>query len=69
MDMSGVKLTTLQDRSVVHLGDGIKELLWHSKEKNVDLMSAECWSRLGQKPFKDDSVPEIMVSSKVDSEA
>lgn len=53
-----VNLTNkVQDRSVTHMGDGKSELLWESKEKDVALMSAQCWSRLGEKPFEDDSVP------------
>ncbi|KAF7547467.1 hypothetical protein G7046_g8992 [Stylonectria norvegica] len=53
-----IKLTIGMDKSVVHMGDGEKELLWRSKEKNPALMAAQCWSRLGAKPFEDDSVPQ-----------
>jgi len=42
-----------QDRSVTHLGDGKSELLFQGKETDEALMSAMCWSRMGQKPFED----------------
>ncbi|KAL6875087.1 FAD/NAD(P)-binding domain-containing protein [Trichoderma novae-zelandiae] len=49
-----IKLTLGLDRSVTHLGDGKSELLFTSKETDEALMSAMCWSRLGEKPFKDE---------------
>ncbi|RFU78998.1 apoptosis-inducing factor [Trichoderma arundinaceum] len=48
-----IKLTLGLDRSVTHLGDGNSELLFPSKETDDALMSAMCWSRMGEKPFED----------------
>ncbi|GJN67696.1 hypothetical protein PLICBS_001724 [Purpureocillium lilacinum] len=48
-----IKLTLGLDRSVTHLGDGKSELLFQGKETDEALMSAMCWSRMGQKPFED----------------
>ncbi|CAM1509031.1 Fc.00g027700.m01.CDS01 [Cosmosporella sp. VM-42] len=57
-----IKLTLGLDRSVTHMGDGKSELLWGSKEKDEALMAAQCWWRLGQKAFEDDSVPQDKVA-------
>ena len=38
---------------MTHLGDGASELLFKGKETDEALMSAMCWSRMGQKPFED----------------
>ncbi|KAH6605772.1 apoptosis-inducing factor [Trichoderma cornu-damae] len=48
-----IKLTLGLDRSVTHLGDGNSELLFPGKETDEALMSAMCWSRMGEKPFED----------------
>ncbi|KAK8131558.1 FAD/NAD(P)-binding domain-containing protein [Apiospora sp. TS-2023a] len=48
-----IKLTLGLDKSISHVGDGKTELFWHSKEKNIDLMSVGAWKRLGAKPFED----------------
>ncbi|KAL7951742.1 FAD/NAD(P)-binding domain-containing protein [Trichoderma barbatum] len=48
-----IKLTLGLDRSVTHLGDGNSELLFPGKETDDALMSAMCWSRMGEKPFED----------------
>ncbi|KAL7938588.1 FAD/NAD(P)-binding domain-containing protein [Trichoderma chlorosporum] len=48
-----IKLTLGLDRSVTHLGDGSSELLFPAKETDEALMSAMCWSRMGEKPFED----------------
>ncbi|UNI19318.1 hypothetical protein JDV02_005509 [Purpureocillium takamizusanense] len=48
-----IKLTLGLDRSITHLGDGKSELLFKGKETDEALMSAMCWSRMGQKPFED----------------
>ncbi|KAM0254005.1 hypothetical protein ACHAQJ_006975 [Trichoderma viride] len=49
-----IKLTLGLDRSVTHLGDGNSDLLFSGKEPDEALMSAMCWSRMGEKPFQDD---------------
>ncbi|KPM40295.1 hypothetical protein AK830_g6291 [Neonectria ditissima] len=59
-----IKLTLGMDRSVTHIGDGQKELLWESAEKNEELMAAHCWWNLGVKAYEDDSVPLDMVSTE-----
>ncbi|KAF7535575.1 hypothetical protein G7Z17_g13181 [Cylindrodendrum hubeiense] len=64
-----IKLTLGLDRSVTHLGDGQKELLWKSKEKLVELMAAQCWQHLGAKPYEDDSIPQDMIPSEAAKEA
>lgn len=38
---------------MTHLGDGNSELLFKSLEKEEALMSAMCWTRMGEKPFED----------------
>jgi hypothetical protein len=38
---------------MTHLGDGKSELLFKSKEEDEALMSARCWTALGEKPFED----------------
>ncbi|KAI1114540.1 hypothetical protein F5Y14DRAFT_413651 [Nemania sp. NC0429] len=48
-----IKLTLGLTRSVTHYGDGKSELLFPGKETDEALMSAMCWSRMGQKPFED----------------
>ncbi|KAJ8123755.1 hypothetical protein O1611_g9520 [Lasiodiplodia mahajangana] len=48
-----IKLTLGLTKSVTHYGDGNSELLFHGKETDEALMSAMCWSRMGQKPFED----------------
>ena len=50
------------------MGDGKSELLWESKEKDEALMAAQCWWRLGQKAFEDDSVPQGKVAPLVKEE-
>ncbi|KAK7432316.1 hypothetical protein QQZ08_001263 [Neonectria magnoliae] len=59
-----IKLTLGMDRSVTHIGDGQKELLWESVEKDEELMAARCWWNLGVKAYEDDSVPADMIASK-----
>ncbi|KAF4984775.1 hypothetical protein FDECE_17023 [Fusarium decemcellulare] len=54
-----IKLTLGLDRSVTHLGDGKKELLFASKEKNEALMAAQAWKKFGAKPFEDDYTKEV----------
>ncbi|KAI0836739.1 FAD/NAD(P)-binding domain-containing protein [Hypoxylon sp. FL0890] len=49
----GIKLTLGLDKSVANVGDGKTEFLIPSKEKNVALMSAGAWHKLGAKPFVD----------------
>ncbi|KND86892.1 Apoptosis-inducing factor 2 [Tolypocladium ophioglossoides CBS 100239] len=58
-----IKLTLGLDRSVTHLGDGVSELLFKSKETDEALMSAMCWARMGQKPFDDPYMKERNVGS------
>ncbi|KAK5637708.1 hypothetical protein RRF57_013423 [Xylaria bambusicola] len=48
-----IKLTLGLTRSVTHYGDGKSELLFPGTETDEALMSAMCWSRMGQKPFED----------------
>ncbi|KAI0103772.1 hypothetical protein GGR51DRAFT_523310 [Nemania sp. FL0031] len=48
-----IKLTLGLTKSVTHYGDGKSELLFRGKETDEALMSAMCWSRMGQKPFED----------------
>ncbi|KAH7143667.1 hypothetical protein EDB81DRAFT_690331 [Dactylonectria macrodidyma] len=57
-----IKLTLGLDRSVTHIGDGQKELLWESKEKEEELMAARCWQNFGAKPYEDDSIPKDMIT-------
>ncbi|KAH8683475.1 hypothetical protein BGZ61DRAFT_480519 [Ilyonectria robusta] len=52
-----IELTLGMERAVIHIGDGQKELLWESKEKE-ELMAGRCWLNLGAKPYEDDSVPQ-----------
>ncbi|KAI1140180.1 FAD/NAD(P)-binding domain-containing protein [Hypoxylon sp. FL0543] len=53
--MDGViKLTLGLDKSVANVGDGKTEFVIPSKEKDVALMSAGAWHKLGAKPFVDD---------------
>ncbi|KAI0137798.1 FAD/NAD(P)-binding domain-containing protein [Hypoxylon sp. NC0597] len=49
----GIKLTLGLDNSVANLGDGKTEFIIPSKEKDVALMSAGAWHKLGAKPFVD----------------
>ncbi|KAF4976769.1 hypothetical protein FZEAL_6602 [Fusarium zealandicum] len=63
-----IKLTLGLDRSVTHLGDGNKELLWASKEKEEALMAAQCWSKMGVKPFEDDYMVKESAPQAVDKE-
>ncbi|KAI1201165.1 hypothetical protein F5X97DRAFT_46327 [Nemania serpens] len=64
-----IKLTLGLTKSVTHYGDGKSELLFPAKETDEALMSAMCWSRMGQKPFddpymsskSDDSVAKVLV--------
>ncbi|KAK8085119.1 Fe-regulated protein 8 [Apiospora hydei] len=53
-----IKLTLGLDKSISHVGDGKTELWWQSKERNLDLMSAEAWKHLSVKPFEDDDKSE-----------
>ncbi|KAI1182855.1 hypothetical protein F5B17DRAFT_443924 [Nemania serpens] len=48
-----IKLTLGLTKSITHYGDGKSELLFPGKETDEALMSAMCWSRMGQKPFED----------------
>ncbi|KAI0902926.1 hypothetical protein F4823DRAFT_340748 [Ustulina deusta] len=48
-----IKLTLGLTKSVTHYGDGKSELLFYGTETDEALMSAMCWSRMGQKPFED----------------
>ncbi|KAI1124876.1 hypothetical protein F5Y10DRAFT_268616 [Nemania abortiva] len=48
-----IKLTLGLTKSVTHYGDGKSELLFCGTETDEALMSAMCWSRMGQKPFED----------------
>ncbi|KAI0468381.1 hypothetical protein F4859DRAFT_524630 [Xylaria cf. heliscus] len=48
-----IKLTLGLAHSVTHYGDGKTELLFPGEETDEALMSAMCWSRMGQKPFED----------------
>ena len=36
------------------MGDGDNSLLFHGKDKDVTLMAAQAWSRMGQTPYVDD---------------
>ncbi|KAH6896752.1 hypothetical protein B0T10DRAFT_602176 [Thelonectria olida] len=56
-----IKLTLGLDRSVMHLNDGKKELVFESKEKDEELMAARCWTNLGEKPYEDASVPQELI--------
>ncbi|KAI2606322.1 FAD/NAD(P)-binding domain-containing protein [Hypoxylon fragiforme] len=49
-----IKLTLGLDKSVSNVGDGNTELLFPRKEKELALMSAQAWRKLGAKPFEDD---------------
>ncbi|KAL7910675.1 hypothetical protein GGI35DRAFT_478096 [Trichoderma velutinum] len=62
-----IKLTLGLDRSVTHLGDGISELLFSGKETDEALMSAMCWSRMGEKPFEDKYMDEHAAEMEADS--
>ncbi|KAJ5593231.1 FAD/NAD(P)-binding domain-containing protein [Penicillium hordei] len=55
-----IKLTLGLTRSVSHLSDGKAELLWPTKEKDLALMSAKAWRRMGATPFEDHEVPPAM---------
>ncbi|KAI1451621.1 FAD/NAD(P)-binding domain-containing protein [Annulohypoxylon moriforme] len=48
-----IKLTLGLDKSVANVGDGKTEFLFPAKEKDVALMSAGAWHKLGAKPFED----------------
>ncbi|KAK7932457.1 hypothetical protein PG985_003169 [Apiospora marii] len=56
-----IKLTLGLDKSISHVGDGDTELWWHSKERNLALMSAGAWKRLGAKPCEDNYESEKQV--------
>ncbi|KAK7992787.1 hypothetical protein PG996_012186 [Apiospora saccharicola] len=56
-----IKLTLGLDKSISHVSDGKTELCWHSKERNLALMSAGAWKRLGAKPFEDHDGSEKQV--------
>ncbi|KAL6827622.1 hypothetical protein V8C40DRAFT_242389 [Trichoderma camerunense] len=62
-----IKLTLGLDRSVTHLGDGTSELLFPSKETDEALMSAMCWSRMGEKPFEDKYMDDHSAEAEADS--
>ncbi|KAI1144888.1 hypothetical protein F4825DRAFT_458074 [Nemania diffusa] len=60
-----IKLTLGLTKSVTHYGDGKSELLFPGTETDEALMSAMCWSRMGQKPFEDpymDAEPDCVVT-------
>ncbi|KAI1494188.1 hypothetical protein F5X96DRAFT_35473 [Biscogniauxia mediterranea] len=59
-----IKLTLGLDKSVSYLSDGVTELLFRSKEKDIALMSARAWKQLGAKPFEDNS--EVMDKIAID---
>ncbi|KAI5458592.1 hypothetical protein BGZ63DRAFT_426968 [Mariannaea sp. PMI_226] len=56
-----IKLTLGLDRSVIHFGDGKKELLLKSKERKVELMAAQCWWNLNEKAYEDPSIPQDLI--------
>lgn len=50
------------------MGDGKRELLWETQEKDEALMAAQCRWNLGEKAFEDDSVPLDKLSSEAKEE-
>ncbi|KAI2625590.1 FAD/NAD(P)-binding domain-containing protein [Hypoxylon sp. NC1633] len=61
-----IKLTLGLDKSVVNVGDGETEFVVPTKEKDVALMSADAWRRLGAKPFEDDErLPTSKIMAKI----
>ncbi|KAI0526732.1 hypothetical protein F5B22DRAFT_587328 [Xylaria bambusicola] len=60
-----IKLTLGLTRSVTHYGDGKSELLFPGTETDEALMSAMCWSRMGQKPFEDPYMDAVADSSTI----
>ena len=56
LDRVGLKtqLTRLQDRSATFMGDGHSDLMFKTKDKDLTMMIASTWSRLGLKPFEDE---------------
>ncbi|POR35563.1 Putative apoptosis-inducing factor [Tolypocladium paradoxum] len=64
-----IKLTLGLDRSVSYSGDGVSELMFNGKEKEVTLMAAMAWSRMGQKPYEDnyhEADPEDVEAGKTE---
>jgi hypothetical protein len=51
-------LISIQTKSVFNLSDGHTELLFHSKEKDVALMSQRVWTHMGAKPYEDNTPEE-----------
>ncbi|KAI1097538.1 FAD/NAD(P)-binding domain-containing protein [Jackrogersella minutella] len=51
----GIKLTLGLEKSVVNVGDGKTDFIIPAKEKDVALMSAKAWHKLGAKAFEDTS--------------
>lgn len=48
-------------------GDGVSDLMFNSKEKEITLMAAMAWSRMGQKPYEDnyeETAPEDVEAGK-----
>ncbi|KAI0195896.1 hypothetical protein F4808DRAFT_326529 [Astrocystis sublimbata] len=64
-----IKLTLGLTKSITHYGDGKSELLFPGKETDEALMSAMCWSRMGQKPFEDPYMDSSKASCSTDRQA
>ncbi|TWU75876.1 hypothetical protein ED733_005645 [Metarhizium rileyi] len=52
---SFIKLTLGLDRSATFIGDGHSDLMFRTRENDVTLMIKSTWTRMGLKPFEDDS--------------
>ncbi|RYP41187.1 hypothetical protein DL767_001191 [Monosporascus sp. MG133] len=50
-----IGLTVGLQHSVAYLRDGDSELLFRVRDKDITLRSGQAWSRLGAKPFEDDT--------------
>jgi len=37
----------------MHFGNNQTELLFHSKERKIELMAGQAWSHWGAKPYED----------------
>ncbi|KKA22497.1 Disulfide oxidoreductase [Rasamsonia emersonii CBS 393.64] len=54
----GIELTLGMDKNVLYITDGARDILLHSKSKDVALKTKSCWKHMGAEPFLDDSSKE-----------